>query len=73
MGGSNSRCGPLCTKKHRVLLFLAGVTLLGIECSGCGPLGTPMQPLGPAPQTAPPAAESPQEQLDRFNIFLNRA
>lgn len=41
--------------------------------SGCGPLGTPLRPLGPAPEAEPAAEESPHEQLERFNLFLNRA
>ncbi|MGE0680182.1 MAG: hypothetical protein AB7P69_04600 [Candidatus Binatia bacterium] len=53
--------------------ILSALTLMSILLSSCGPLGTPMRPLGPVPEAEPTEKNSPQEQLERFNILLDRA
>ena len=52
---------------------IAAMTFVSVILSSCGALGTPLQPVGPAPEAEPTEKDPLQEQLDLFNIFLNRA
>lgn len=60
-------------EKVDVRFSIAVITCVSVILGSCGPLGTPIRPLGPAPEAKPAEKDSPQERLDRFNIFLNRA
>jgi hypothetical protein len=70
---SNKIFGLIRREKKGAFHVIAAMTFVTVLLSGCGPLGTPLRPLGPAPEAKPTAKDSPQEQLERFNIFLDRA
>lgn len=61
-------------EQARDLLTPVKIILLGAALSGCGLRGAPLQPLDPSPEAAPvEEVDSPQEQQERFNVFLDRA
>jgi hypothetical protein len=73
MQNSNKTFSLIRREKRGAVPVSAALTFVSVILSGCGPLGTPLRPVGPAPEAGPTTKDSPQEQLDRFNIFLDRA
>jgi hypothetical protein len=70
---SNKTFSLVRREKRCSFHVIAAMMFVSAIISGCGPLGTPPRPVGPAPEAEPTAKDSPQEQLDRFNIYLDRA
>jgi hypothetical protein len=60
-------------EKRGAFPVIAAMTFVSVILGSCGPLGTPLRPVGPAPKAKPTVKDSAQEQLERFNIFLDRA
>ena len=67
----NRACCLARIKRQCALLWFFIAAML----SSCGPLGAPLQPLGPPPEP-PPTEETDsrqEEQVEKFNVFLDRA
>ena len=70
----NKSDGLTRRERTRDLFMPVKIIFFGVALSGCGPQGAPLQPLDPSPEAAPmEEVDSPQEQQERFNVFLDRA